>query len=64
MWVAAVVVVMGTLAMLAGGTFYLLYKECKLSPCKFKKNNDPILLKTEKSGFLKFNYFGKIFFLM
>ncbi|CAB3373959.1 Hypothetical predicted protein [Cloeon dipterum] len=31
-WVAAVVVVMGTLAMLAGGTFYLLYKECKFSP--------------------------------
>ncbi|KAF4523497.1 hypothetical protein B566_EDAN004568 [Ephemera danica] len=30
-WVAAVVVVMGTLVMLAGGTFYLLYKECHIS---------------------------------
>jgi len=38
-WVAAVVVVLGTLAIMAGGTFYLLYKECKLSPRKLTLHN-------------------------
>lgn len=33
-WVVAVVVVMGTLVMLAIGTCYLLYKECRTPSCK------------------------------
>ncbi|XP_059480641.1 fibronectin type III domain-containing protein [Neocloeon triangulifer] len=42
-WVGAVVIVMGTLAMLAGGTFYLLYKECKFSSLFSDDDDDEVI---------------------